>query len=184
MSIVGPSYQIARPTRLCAATGRELATGERFVATLVEVPGQEDLARLDFCEAAWGEGARPGAPMLLFGSWRGVVGDDDRAPKQLLDDEELLDLFEQLGETHEPRRIAFRFVLALALVRRRLLNYEGGTPASAKQGATGTMLVKRRGDAEAGVVTVVDPGMDEEAVDAAIEQIGQIMNIDATRKGS
>lgn len=187
MSIAGPSYQVARPTRRCAATGRELEVGERYVATLVEVPEQEDLARLDFAEAEWNSGARPEAPLALVGFWRSVIGDETKAAKQLLDDDELLDLFEQLEANEEPRRLAFRFVLALALVRRRLLTYEGGTPAVPKRGIQGSMVVRRRGSPDAPKVEVVDPGMDDEAVGAAVEQIGQIMNVDAgtgTRKGS
>lgn len=157
------------------------------MATLVEVPEQEDLARLDFAEDAWNEGARPKPPLALFGFWRSVVGDENKAQKQLLDDDELLDLFEQLEETEEPRRLAFRFVLALALVRRRLLSYEGGTPAAPKRGVQGTMVVRRRGTPDAPTIEIIDPGMDDEAVEAAVEQIGQIMNVDTgpkSRKGS
>ncbi len=186
MSIAGPSYLVARPTRQCAQSGRVLETGERYVATLVEVPEQEDLARLDFAEDAWQSGARPQPPLALFGFWRGVIGDETSTPKQLLDDEELLDLFEQLHETVEPRRIAFRFVLALALIRKRLLIYEGGVPADAKRGVQGSMQVRRRGDQDKTLSEVIDPGMDDEAIEAATDQIGNIMNMDAgsPRKGS
>lgn len=187
MSFAGPSYQVDRPSRKCAATGRELLPGERFVATLVEVPGQNELLRLDYCQAAWGDGARPEPPMALFGSWKSVIEDENRAPRQLLDDEELLELFEQLEKTTEPRRIAFRFVLALVLIRKRLLVYEGGTPSDQKRGVEGSMLVRLRSDKDAQPTKVADPGMDDEAVNAATDQIGQIMNLDAApsrRKGS
>lgn len=180
MSIPGPSYQVARPTRQCAATGRALLPGEHYVATLVEVPEQDDLARLDFSESAWNEGARPKPPLTLFGFWRGVIGDESKTPKQLLDDDELLDLFEQLEESTEPRRIAFRFVLALALIRKRLLVYEGGVPADPKRGVQGSMQVRRRGDQEKMLCEVVDPGMDDDAIEAATEQIGNIMNLDTS----
>jgi hypothetical protein len=53
-----------------------------------------------------------------------------------MDDEELLDLFESLEDANEPKKQAFRFLLALLLVRKRLLKYEGQRP--------GLMLVRRR----------------------------------------
>jgi hypothetical protein len=179
MSIAGPSYQIAQPTRKCSATGRELLPGERYVATLVETPDSEELARLDFSQESWTQGRRPQPPLALFGFWQSTIEDPTKPAKQLLDDEELLDLFDQLVETTQPRRIAFRFVLALALIRKRLLVYEGGTPADPKRKIEGSMLVRRRSEKEATPIEVKDPGMDDDAIEAATDQIGQIMNLDA-----
>jgi len=179
MSIAGPSYQIAQPTRQCAATGRELLPGERYIATLVETPESEDLARIDFSIEAWKQGKRPKPPLALFGFWQSTIEDPTKPVRQLLDDEELLDLFDQLEETTDERRVAFRFVLALALIRKRLLVYEGGTPADPKRNIEGSMLVRRRSEKEATPIEVKDPGMDDAAIEAATDQIGQIMNLDA-----
>src|SRR5690606_24010444 len=101
-------------TGVCAATGRKLDVGERFVAALVEREDSEELRRIDFSMEAWDEGARPRG---LFGFWRGVVPAAGAKKQVLIDDEAVLDLFEQLSSATDDRRVAFRFVLALILVR-------------------------------------------------------------------
>ncbi|MCL4220522.1 MAG: hypothetical protein KJZ65_04045 [Phycisphaerales bacterium] len=181
MSLGNPAYSVARPTRRCAATDVEIKPGECFIATLVERPGEEDLERLDFSLDAWEGGARPVAPLRLFGFWKSCLSDAEPNARQLLDDDELLDLFEQLAETTDEKRVAFRFVLALVLIRKRLLAYEGGVPAVVGSGKPGLLRVRRRRDAAGEVIQVVDPGMDDAAVEAATEQIGRIMNLDASR---
>ncbi|GAB4382883.1 MAG: hypothetical protein Kow0022_01400 [Phycisphaerales bacterium] len=181
MSVGNPSYSVARPTRQCAATGVEIRPGERFVATLVERPGDDELIRLDYSIQAWEQGARPESPMQLFGFWKTTLGEGESSTRQLLDDDELLDLFEQLGQSTEDRRIAFRFVLALVLIRRRLLVYEGGVPADVASGKPGVLRVRRRREQNPELIEVVDPGMDDAAVEAVTEQIGRIMNLDESR---
>jgi hypothetical protein len=44
--------------------------------------------------------------------------------KLLVDDEVLLEFFERLGEASERVKINFRFVLALILMRKRILKYQ------------------------------------------------------------
>ncbi len=183
MSSGSNPYQVSRPTRQCASTGRAIESGERYIATLVEIPGEEDFSRMDFCESAWIAGARPASPNMLFGFWRSVLDDDTRPERPLLDDDELIDLFEQLSETEDPKRLAFRYLLALALIRKRLLTYEGGQPANIRAGTPGLMRVRRRGQEAGEVSTVIDPGMTVEAIDAATELIGQIMTLEAAEPG-
>lgn len=168
--IFSSSYPISRSTGRCAATGREFAPGEAMVATLVEAEGREELQRLDFAVSAWGEGARPGAGMRLFASWRATHHAGDTKKKLLLGDDELLDLFEQLASSDQPRQRAFRYVLALLLVRRRILIYEGQQP--------GVMRVREKrlaAETPAPIVDVVDPGLDDETTAAVIEQLGEVI---------
>lgn len=181
MSVGNPAYSVARPTRQCAATGIEINPGDRFVATLVERPGEDELIRLDFSVGAWDKGARPECPLQMFGFWRATLSEGESNVRQLLEDDELLDLFEQLGESNEDRRIAFRFVLALVLIRKRLLAYEGGIPADLTAGKPGVLRVRRRREKNPEMIEVIDPGMHDAAVEAATEQIGRIMNLDASK---
>lgn len=175
--IFSSSYPISRSTGRCAATGREFALGEAMVVALVEVEGREDLQRLDYSAAAWAEGARPGmgqaAGMTLFASWRGAYQPGDTKKKLLLGDDELLDLFEQLAASDQPRQRAFRYVLALLLVRRRILVYEGQQ--------AGVMRVREKrlvAETPAPIVDVIDPGLDDETTAAVIEQLGEVIGAD------
>src|SRR5262245_8339457 len=116
-----PSFHIGHSSGRCAATGRLLAVGEHFVVALVEPEGSDDLVRIDYSLEAWSRGSRPAPPARVFGYWKGVVLPPSAKPHALIDDEGLLDLFDQWGEQTDPRRVAFRFVLALILIRKRLL---------------------------------------------------------------
>lgn len=171
-SVTGTGYPIARTTGLCAASGRKLEVGERYVATLIEQEGVAELRRLDFTLDAWKSGARPEAVApgaTLFASWQAVVPEPNAKKGVSLDPEELLDLFEQLAETTDPKKLSFRYLLALILIRKRVLKYEGQ-----KQG---TMMVKRTGPHAGEALAVVDPGMDEITIAGALEQLGEMMGL-------
>jgi hypothetical protein len=157
------SYPVTRSSPACAATGRAFAPGERFIATLVEREGSAELERVDYSMDAWDQGARPSAPLRLFGFWRAVAHDKKDTKPAILSDEELLDLFEQLTEAAEAldtRRAAFRYLLALLLVRRRQLRQVG-------------QKMEKQGAAEP--ITVPDPGLTDEVLAHAMEQLTQIM---------
>lgn len=179
--------EVSRPTGVCAATGGIIAPGDAFVAALVE-RADGSLERLDFALAAWEHGARPerndGSPALVIGFWRTTMPSRDAPKRQLIAPDELVDLFDQLAEATEPSRIVFRYIIALILVRKRLLRYEGS-----RQGTSGSvMLVRRKGEflpPDRGgdgppLTEVVDPGMDEQQVADAIEQLGQVILGDET----
>lgn len=174
------SYPLSRPTGVCAASGRSLAVGERYVAVLVEMPESDAMVRQDFSLDAWEGGARPAAPGRVFATWRSALP-EPTAPKKLLvmSDDELLDLFEQLSESTDQKKLAFRYVLALLLVRRKLLRYSGVRG----RGPGSKMLVSRKPTApgaEMPTLEVVDPGLDEETLSGAMQQIGELMGIEAT----
>jgi hypothetical protein len=178
-------FSIGRSTGRCASTGRELRPGDRRVTALVERDASEGtpegFERLDYSEEAWDSGARPARS---FGFWRGVVPESGGKPRPFIDDDELLALFEQLGDGEEaladPRKRAFRFVLALLLIRKRLLRHEGGRRNSGRS----FMLVRSRGpegwDPASPLIEVIDPDMDESAIVAATEMLGQTMRGEET----
>lgn len=171
-SVTASGYPIARTTGLCASTGRKLSVGERYVATLVEVEGAPELRRMDFSAEAWQSGVRPEATLpgsTLFASWNAVVPEPNAKKGIVLDQDEMLDLFEQLGEATEVKKLSFRYLLALMLVRKRALKYEGQRE--------GVMLVRPPGPAIGAPIRVVDPGMDQAAIIGAVEQLGEMMGL-------
>jgi hypothetical protein len=186
-------YAVGSPTRTCAATGRALTTGETYVAALVQVPETEDYRRVDLSLDAWKAGARPrgenGARLAVLGSWRGVVPEPGAKKRILIDDESLLDLFEQSdeqaaadaaaesadasGQVSAEDRLAFRFMLALILLRKKLLVAE-------KTGKNGSMFVRPRGSpkvSEGGVLTEVkDPGLSEDSISRVVVQLSALLD--------
>jgi hypothetical protein len=94
-------------------------------------PAPSPFVRVDFCEKCWTEGKRPdpAAGMTMFSFWKTSVPTPEHKKKLLVDDSVLLDVFGRMEGRTDPREIRFRFVLALILMRKRLLKYEGMEPS-------------------------------------------------------
>jgi hypothetical protein len=141
------------------------------MATLCERDGDDGLERKDLSLAAWEAGARP---ERLFSYWKTRVPEHQSRQRLLVDDEVLLNLFERLAEDPRPQRMAFRFVLMLILMRKRLLKYVG------REGEAGTerWLLVRRGnaaDAAAAPVAVVNPHLADDDIRQITDQLGEIL---------
>ena len=164
------AYALGRHGVRCCATGRAIEPGQEIVSVLAE-DADGALHRLDYLPESWTPESRPGDELHVIGFWRGVAREPAPRP-QRLDDAALLDLFESLEEASEPRRVAFRYVLALQLVRRRLLVLEGTSE--------GGIRVRRRTPARGALaqpsIEVKDPGMDEQAVSEVIEQLSALID--------
>lgn len=116
-------FEIQRSTRRCAATDRPLEPGDVCYSVL-EVRGA-DVVRKDFAESAW-----TGPPAEAFGWWKSRVPEPHIRKIRLAPNEVLLELFDQLAEQLENEDM--RYVLALLLVRRRVLRLDGPALPAAK----------------------------------------------------
>ena len=112
-------YDIHRPTRHCAKSGRELAEGETIYSVL-RAKGAS-LERLDYCAEAWS-----GSPEGAIGWWKSQIPRRDAKKPHQTPTEVLLELFVALEQ--QPQRQDMRYVLALWLVRRRVLRWEQTEP--------------------------------------------------------
>src|SRR5262245_31822689 len=110
-------YQLQSSTRRCASTGRELQPGERYFSALIDEGDR--FTRLDYSAEAW---ACP--PGRTFSLWQGKLSAAGVVKRPPIDDELLIDCLGRLEEESEPSKLAFRFVLALLLVRRKRLRLE------------------------------------------------------------
>jgi hypothetical protein len=198
-----PGYEIPRTSGVCASNGRGLVPGEPYYAALVELPidrpsdDEESkdkaaealralgLCRLDISLEAWEEGYRPEG---LFGYWRSTVPEPNAKKKMFVDDAVLMNLLERLADATEPDRLAFRYVLALILMRKKLLRYDGNESRTAEvdgQAVEQTwwkltpkldlakgMLGKWHPDVR---LEVLDPRLDETRVEQVMQQLGEIL---------
>ena len=177
------SYDIQRPTGQCAFTDRTFEPGEAYIATLVEVDQPAGAAgaaglglkRIDVALAAWEQGRRPDE---LFCFWRATVPLPDGKEKLFVDDDVLMNLFRRLEDAQQPDRQAFRFVLALMLMRKRMLKYGS---SEQRRDATGAeqewwlMRGKSVAGAEPEAFDVLNPGLDEQRLVQVAEQLGEIL---------
>jgi len=180
-SLQRTGYESARPTHVCASTGQPLTPSERYVATLTDSAETDELVRLDFTLAAWEAGARPDRPMIAV--WRPIEANRDADKSPLMGTDDLLGLFEGMEAAEEGRAAVFRYLLALMLLRKRLFRVvdqrvgEHGRPV--------LLLVRRGGpkNIEPEVHEIVDPGMDEDAIAAGIEELGAVLVGTSTNGG-
>lgn len=158
-------YHVSTTTGRCAVTGRELAEGEEYFSVLFDRP--EGFVRQDYAADAW-----TGPPPDAFCHWKARIP-VRQAPKRLLvDNEALVSFFLRLADETEPTRIAFRFVLALILMRKRLLKYEGTT---ADEGGERWRMVLA---ADKSVHEVVNPRMDETQIEQVTAELTAILHSD------
>ncbi len=108
-------YDALRCTRRCARTGRDLAPGEEFFSVVLEQG--TGLARMDFSREAW-----QGPPEGALGWWRTQVPLPDGKRPQLAPNDLMLEMFE--GLERQSDRADYRYLLALLLLRRRVLRLE------------------------------------------------------------
>jgi hypothetical protein len=108
-------YEIERSAKCCAATGREFAPGEEFYSVLIAAGAE--LKRCDYSTQAW-QGPPPGT----VGWWKSQMPDQHARRSYWAPNDVLLNFFDELGQ--QPDKEDMRYVLALLLVRRRVMRME------------------------------------------------------------
>lgn len=178
----------------CAACTVELPPGAPCWATLVELrslptvdtqanvptaPGSP-WQRMNFCPECWNTGKRPAPPAEMFSFWKTVVPESQKKAKTFVDDSVLLDLFNRLAERDDITDLRFRFVLALLLMRKRLLKYEGTSAMpEAMQAKFGHLtpppeiwsMIQRGGT----TVSVLNPHLTTEQIGEVSQQLSSIL---------
>ncbi|MEX0746122.1 MAG: hypothetical protein WD118_11020, partial [Phycisphaeraceae bacterium] len=104
------------------------------------------------------------------------------------DDAVLMNLFRRLEDATEPQRLAFRYVLGLILMRKRLLRFDGGERREIDvDGQTVEQewwqltpkLDVNKGPMskwnEDETVELLDPRLDESQVEQVTQQLGEIL---------
>jgi len=201
MSQLQNTYDIQRPTGVCAATGRELAPGETVYVALVDPPQEErpegsakpgengelPMLRVDVSQEAWGTGFRP---PYLFGYWRTVVAEPNEKKKLLVGDAAIQELLISMDEATEPKQLAFRYVLALILLRKKLLRHDGIDRREDEEGdgpVQDWWKFTPKLDIEKGhfgkwnpdmSIEVLDPHITEGEIAGVTEQLGQVLELD------
>ena len=157
-------YDLQAPSRVCAATGRELKPGDRFFAVLTETAGK--LVRTDFAADAW-----PGAPAGAVAYWAGKVPAANQKPRRpVVNDDLLLDCFGRLKDTADADGLNFRYVAALLLMRRKRFKFED---AFRDEVGRDVMLVR---DARGGAVhQVADPRLTDDQVAAVQAEVFRVL---------
>lgn len=161
-------WRIGRAAGCCVKTGRQFAGAESFHVVLFE--DGDGFRREDYSPEAW-----VGPPEGSFCCFKSRMPADEKGKKKrlLVDDDVLIDFFTRLKDEKERGRLQFRFVLALILMRKRLLKYEE-TRRDGEVEVWQMRLVK-----DGSLLPVVNPRLTDEEIESVSRQLGAILHADA-----
>ncbi len=188
-NLINQTWEIGRSSAQCGSCLATLAPGTACWATLVEMDAASAekstsrgplgrFARRDFCEACWQSGRRPEAPAVMFSYWKTMIPETEQKRKLFVDDGVLLDVFNRLESRTAPADIQFRFVLALLLMRKRLIKYEGTEAPAGTDGSTDgiaveiwRMVLRNSGH----LVLVTNPHLTAQQIGEVSQQLSSIL---------
>ncbi|MBX3394574.1 MAG: hypothetical protein KF841_04315 [Phycisphaerae bacterium] len=110
-------FEISRPTGKCCVTQAAFVEEQEFFTVVVET--ESGLERRDYSLDAW-----TGPPDGALCYYKTRMPKRDQPKRLLVDDSALVSFFKALADASHPTKQRFRFVLALILLRKRLLKYE------------------------------------------------------------
>ena len=158
-------WQVETSTGKCVATGRHLEEGEEFYTVLFEEG--ETFRRADYSMEGW-----QGPPEGAYCHFKTRVPIKEKRKKLLVDNEVLIGFFHRLVDETEPVRVQFRFVLALILMRKRLLKYDGSSREDSRE--TWQMTLTR----DHSTHRVVNPHLTDTEIEGVSQQLSAILHGD------
>ncbi|MHC4206543.1 MAG: hypothetical protein ACYSTT_17965 [Planctomycetota bacterium] len=158
-------WEITKSLGQCSGTERKIEYGEEYFAALVETG--EGLQRRDFCAEYW-EDQKP----EVFCYWKTRLPEQGQKKQLFVDDQMLMAFFERLEKETEQEKVNFRFVLALILMRKRILKYDETKNVDDQE----IWCLRIVGEKQ--IVEVINPHLDEEQIEQLSSQIGEILQTD------
>ena len=158
-------WNVAKTAGVCSVSGRQLEESEEFYCALFDTP--EGFERRDFAAEHW-----TGPPEEAYCFWKSKIPPKEKKKQTFVDDEVLVQFFQRLSDEKDSVKENFRFVLALILMRKRILKYE----ATIRDGADEVWrmrLVKEQSAHE-----VRNPRLDDGQITEVSAQLGQILHSD------
>jgi len=158
-------WELGSRTGQCSTSGKSLAEGEEFYAVLFDEGAT--FRRVEYSLDAW-----DGPPDGAYCFFKTRVPVKEKKKRLLVDNEILLNFFQRLSDETELVRVQFRFVLALILMRKRLIKYDG-TKTEGDVETWRMILVSDKS-----VHEVVNPQLTDDQIDGVSEQLTAILHGD------
>lgn len=148
----------------CCRCGRMFGEREDYWGALFDEARQ--FVRREYCLECW-KGPEDGA----FSFWKARSRQKPAPPRRFVDDEVLLSFFERLCESEDESRRKFRFIMAVLLLRKRLLketarHHDGGA-------VIWRVEVPRLGK----TFDVRDEGLTEPEIAEILSEMGNVLNL-------
>lgn len=156
-------WQVGRPGETCVVCGRPFQVEERYFSALID-RGSE-FERRDYCSGCW-QRERP----RVFSFWRTRRLPPEKQPRALFDEDVVLNLFLRLEGADEPSKVNLRYIVALMLMRKRILKFE----TVERQGETDCWVVRNVRDGTRH--RLINPRLTEEEIQQLSEEVKQLLN--------
>lgn len=169
--MLGQPKQVESAKGRCCVSGRELTEGEEFFSALFEEG--DSFRRADYSREAW-----TGPPDGCFCYFRTKVPVRQKRKKTFIDDAALVAFFQRLAGESEAVRVQFRFVLALLLMRKRLLRYESSETKEGQESWRMTL------PADGSLHQVVNPRLTDGEIEGVSQQLSAILHGDMGEWGN
>lgn len=156
------TWHITKGADCCCGCGKPFAANRLLYSCLLEVG--DDFERRDLCADCWDAGA----PANVFCFWR--TRHTEAVRKPVIDTAVMTEFFDRLEGTQDDQKRAFRFVLALYLMRRKELKLLEVRRGDDKE----TLVLQRRAGKQR--VEVENPGITEERLEEIASRLSQLLN--------
>ena len=156
---------VNKPLGQCAGNGKVIEADHEYFAALVQT--DQGLERRDFSPEYW---QQHNPQVYCF--WKTRMPRPDRKKKLFIDDDMLMAFFERLTTETEQEKINFRFVLTLAMMRKRILKYDSSRNVDNQEIWTLRVTGQNRN------VEVINPNLNEDQIEQLSSQIGQILQVE------
>jgi hypothetical protein len=133
----------------------------------VLIEAGDSFTRVDYSVQAW-----QGPPENASCFFKTRVPAKEQRKKMLVNNELLTSFFERLGDETKPVRLQFRFVLALILMRKRLLRYESSAVDDGVE--VWRMTIARDQTSH----RVINPQLTDEQIEGVSRQLSAILHSD------
>lgn len=161
-------FEVQRCGGVCAATGIPLEEDQEIHAVLFE--DGDSFRRADYSLGGWS-----GPPEGAYCVFRTRVPVKEKKKRLLVDDDLLVNFFLRLAEEEDQSRVHFRFVLALILMRKRILKYIDSQRTD--DGEIWRMKLGREDDEH----RVVNPQLTEDQIENVSRELTAILHGDVRR---
>jgi len=179
-------YDIVGLSGVCSSCGKAFAAGEEFIACLFA--DEDRYIRKDFCS----ECSRQQEDEIrsAFSHWRSKLpAKDDKNKKPRINTDVLIEFFEKTADDDAPEKINFRFVLALMLMRKKVLVYDGserdemGREVWKMHFRASKSIGQKQADKQVHLpvnrqVKVIRANLDEEQIVRTGQRIGELLEIE------
>lgn len=157
-------WKINKSSNGCTICNKEFLEEEEYYSSLYSE--NDVFVRKDFCTACWGRGKEGG----FFSFWKTKAPKKDKSVQRFVNTEVLLDIFMKLNGDIGPHQKNLRFVLALYLIRKKILKLKS--------------LIRQNGEEYIAVhcprldqeFHIFNPNLKEEEIGAITSEMGELLN--------